>query len=131
MKSAAIAVFVTVVLVAATGLTLGTEGQQTLRGEYNWNAGATGDLEAVFTPTGEATWDVAFHFKFRDEPHTYSGKAEGSLNGGKLKGEVQNESKQRTFTFEGKFNKKGKFSGSHAEITGGRNAETGTLSLSR
>ena len=51
---------------------------RTLTGAYEWSArGSGGELEAVFTPTGEKSWDVSFHFKFRGEEHTYSGTAEG------------------------------------------------------
>jgi hypothetical protein len=49
----------------------------------------------------------------------YSGTAEGSLS----------EGKKRTFTFTGEFDD-GRFSGTHSETTGGREASTGTLTLS-
>jgi hypothetical protein len=106
------------------------EEKRTLIGEYVWNNRNTGgDLEAIFTPTGDGTWDVAFHFTFRGQPHVYSGTAEGSLTeGGGLKGTVLNEDKSRKFTFGGKF-EHGEFRGDHAEITGGREIDTGTLRL--
>ena len=120
-------------LIAASILTAGllvAEEATTLEGEFVWNArGSAGDLEAVFTPTGEDTWNVDFHFEFRGSAHTYSGSAEGSLSEGALKGEVQNENKERNFTFEGKFND-GEFNGRHSEIKGGRAQSTGSLTLS-
>ena len=101
-----------------------------LVGEYHWNqGGASGDLKAVFESTGENTWDVSFHFDFRSKPHVYSGTATGSLTDGKLEGTVKNESKRRTFTFEGTF-EDGTFSGDHSEITRSE-VRTGTLSLAR
>jgi len=102
--------------------------EQTLTGEYRWKAGKEGALEAVFTPTGEGEWEVDFHFKFRGGKHVYSGTATGSLTEGALEGTVFNESKKRTFTFAGDF-EDGKFSGKHAEITGGHEQSTGTLTL--
>ena len=101
--------------------------ETTLTGEYVWNRGPTGDLKAVFTETGEGTWDVSFHFDFRETPHTYTGVAKGSMSG-KLSGEVKNEDKKRTFSFEGEF-KDGVFSGNHEELTPSRAGETGTLTL--
>jgi len=105
------------------------EGARTLTGEFVWtDRDRSGDLEAIFTATGEGTWDVAFHFTFRDTPHVYSGTAEGSLSGGDLKGTVLNEDKKRTFTFSGSF-KDGAFHGTHAEVEGERTHATGTLTL--
>lgn len=106
--------------------------QTTLTGEYNWERGETqGELEAIFTPTGEATWDVSFNFDFRNDPHTYTGVAQGSLTDGELKGEVLNEDKNRTFTFEGMV-EDGQFAGTHSEIGGRRGTrKTGTLTLAK
>lgn len=102
---------------------------KTLNGQYHWSGpGATGGLEAVFTPTGENSWNVDFNFTFRGKDHTYSGTAKGSLSDGKLSGTVQNEGKKRTFTFEGAF-EDGTFKGTHAETTGGEPRDTGTLTL--
>lgn len=102
----------------------------TLIGAYHWERGETeGDLKAVFTPTGDATWDVAFHFDFRGDPHTYTGEAKGSLTDGSLEGTVLNEDKNRTFNFEGTV-QEGKFEGTHSEVGGRRGSRrTGTLSL--
>jgi len=102
---------------------------RTAKGEFTWTQrDVAGNLEAVFTPTGDGTWDVAFHFTFRDKPHVYSGTAEGNLSGGGLKGTVQNESKERTFEFQGTV-ENSKFQGSHSEIEGGETVATGTLKL--
>ena len=101
--------------------------ETTLIGEYHWNRGHSGDLKAVFTSTGEGTWDVSFYFDFRDKPHTYTGTATGSMDG-KLSGEVKNESKKRTFSFEGAFSD-GVFEGNHEELTPERAGKTGTLML--
>ena len=108
----------------------GAPETQTLTGEFLWSGGgASGDLEAVFTSTGEQTWDVSFHFEFRGRPHVYTGTAEGSLSQGELRGKVKNENKGRTFLFSGTV-KDGKFQGTHAETEGGREQSTGTLTLS-
>lgn len=104
--------------------------EHTLIGTYHWERGETkGDLKAVFTPKTETTWDVSFYFDFRGDAHVYTGEAEGSLTDGALKGEVLNEAKNRTFTFEGTI-EDGKFEGSHAEVGGRRGSRrTGTLTL--
>ena len=89
--------------------------------------GVEGDLEAVFTPSGENTWGVSFRFEFRGTPHTSTGTASGSLLDGKLAGSVTNENNRRTWTFEGTC-AKGSFQGRHVESTDGR-SNTGTLTL--
>jgi hypothetical protein len=112
-----------------TALPLAAEESQTLQGEFHWERrDVRGALEAVFTPTGEGTWDVSFHFEFREEPHTYTGTAEGSLENGPLKGTVKNENKKRTFTFEGTVTD-GQFTGDHSELDGEKVYDTGTLTL--
>jgi hypothetical protein len=104
------------------------ENTQTFSGFYRWDAqDLSGDLKAVFTPTGETTWKVTFDFKFQG-PHTYVGTAEGSLRSGTLEGTVLNERETRSFDFSGKI-KKGKFRGVHFESTGGARRKTGTLSM--
>lgn len=109
----------------------GTDDATRMRGAYVWNeTGDGGDLEAVFTPTGEGTWDVEFFFTFRGQPHTYSGAAEGSLTEGKLAGEVRNEDRKRVFRFQGAF-EDGTFRGDHEETTEGRERKTGTMTLAR
>ena len=105
-----------------------TDETRTFSGYYRWDAqDLSGDLEAVFVPTGEATWDVTFSFKFQG-PHTFAGTAEGSLKSGKLEGTVRNERETRSFDFRGTV-KKGKFRGVHFESTGGARRRTGTLSM--
>ena len=129
-RSVLLSAVVLALLVVPTASSVCAEGAQTLHGEFAWTQrNQSGDLEAVFTPTGEGTWDVSFRFEFRNSPHTYSGTAQGSLDDGELKGTVTNEDGRRTFTFEGNFTD-GEFSGTHAETTGGKPASTGTLKLS-
>ncbi len=126
MRTALVVIGGAILLTAALA---GTEESRTLTGEFVWtHRGNRGDLEAVFTATGQETWDVSFHFTFRGTPHTYTGTAEGSLSEGALSGKVLNENKKRTFTFTGAF-KNGEFRGTHAEIEGQRVVATGTLTL--
>lgn len=130
MKRAWLLVTVAVVL-AATWPVPGVLAQEarTLTGEYVWSGGGTGgDLEAVFTPAAEGTWDVEFRFEHRGKPHIYTGTAEGSVSEGPLRGTVLNENKKRTFTFEGEF-KDGTFRGTHSEIEEGKEKSTGTMTL--
>jgi len=116
-------------LVMSLGLLTGAEEKRTLKGSFEWtDSNKTGDLEAVFTPTGEGKWDVAFHFEFRGKPHTYAGTAEGTLADGALKGRVFNEDKNRTFIFTGTFTG-GEFHGTHAEVDDDNEHPTGTLTL--
>jgi hypothetical protein len=123
-----IVVLVTTVLVLSAGVA--ADESRKLTGSYVWTGGgANGPLEAVFTPTGENAWDVAFHFEFDSRKHVYSGTAAGTLGTGELRGEVKNEQKNRTFTFEGSF-ADGTFKGTHAETTSGRSGSTGTLTMS-
>lgn len=104
---------------------------QKMTGEFKWNRmDEPGELKAFFKPTGENTWDVAFYFEFRDEPHIYRGTAEGSLKQGTLKGNVMTDGDEPSpFTFEGTV-KDGKFEGTHASMREEEPQETGTLSLS-
>jgi len=79
-------------------------GTATLNGSFVWNnEDQTGDVEAIFTETGEGTWDVAFHFMWEGEPKVFAGTAQGSLSAGELRGEVLNQTKEHTFTFTGSF----------------------------
>ena len=129
-RTALILVGGAILLAVAVGVA-GAGGQEprTLTGEFEWNhRGNRGDLEAMFTATGQGTWDVVFHFTFRGSSHTYTGTAEGSLSEGELSGKVLNESKKRTFTFTGAF-QNGEFRGTHAEIEGQRVVQTGSLIL--
>ena len=115
--------------VAVAGLASGADSNRTLKGTYEWtNSGKTGELKAIFTPTGEGKWDVAFHFEFEGQPHVYAGTAEGSLSEGALKGTVKTENKKRTFTFTGAIHD-GTFTGTHADLSAEGEQPTGTLTL--
>ncbi len=90
-------------------------------------------VRAVFTrpeqPGEERDFDVVFYFKFNGRDHQYRGTAWGSLEAsGELEGRVQNESRQRTFTFRGEF-EDGTFKGTHAEIGRRGERKTGQLTL--
>lgn len=116
-------------LVSATAMV--TAAKVTMNGSYEWNrqAGQPGDLRAEFSEVETGVWDVSFYFEFREKKHVYSGRAEGSLENGALKGEVQNENKNRTWRFKG-ICKKGAFSGTHVEMKrDGSEKQTGTLTL--
>jgi hypothetical protein len=108
----------------------------TLEGEFVWqrsDGDHAGGLRAVFTATGEQTWNVAFHFDWEDGPHTYSGTASGDLTTGKLEGEVVNDNPDRKqrFRFTGTF-EDGTYSGTHGHVQeDGSLRDTGTLTLSR
>ena len=129
MKKAALLLAALALLLTAPGGTVLAEEITTLNGEFKWSQrNSSGDLKADFTPTSEGTWDVSFHFKFRGEPHVYSGTAEGSLSEGELSGTVKNENKRRTFTFTGSI-KDGTFRGTHSEVDDGKAFQTGTLTL--
>ena len=114
-------------VILSVGWSVGADATEarTLVGEYNWTGGgATGELEAVFGPTGADTWDVDFKFVFDGQSHTYTGTANGSLGEGELSGTVKTENGRRTFTFKGRF-EAGSFVGEHFE----RGRKTGTLTL--
>jgi hypothetical protein len=129
MRRATQLVAVVAVLAVSLGLAVGGDEERTLTGSYRWaDGGRSGDLKAVFTPTGDSKWDVAFHFDFNGERHVYSGTAEGTLSGGVLEGRVLNERRNRSFTFKGTFSE-GEFHGTHAETTGGGEQATGSLTL--
>ncbi len=94
-------------------------------------------LRAVFTHAREtatdqdqvARFDVVFYFRFNGRNHEYRGTAEGRLGpDGELAGRVQNESRQRTFTFQGEF-RNGVLEGTHFEIGRRGERKTGTLML--
>lgn len=105
------------------------DGKQTLTGLFDSGfQDKVRPLRAVFTPTGERTWDVVFYFKFNGRDHQYKGIAEGGLREGSLSGRVENEGGRRTFTFRGAF-EKGTFKGEHFEISRGREVKTGSLTL--
>ncbi len=73
--------FAFVVSVSAVALT--SEEPETLTGSFVWNnENRTGDMEAVFTPTADGKWNVAFHFMWEDKAQVFKGTAEGSLSEG-------------------------------------------------
>ena len=107
----------------------------TLEGSFVWardDGDHTGDLKAVFTPSGDDAWNVAFHFVWEDEPHIYAGTATGNLKSGSLEGEVENDSEERktTFRFAGNF-EDGVFKGTHGALKDGELNELGTMELKR
>lgn len=128
------AVLTTAVVVAGLGAIADDAASVTLEGDFVWersDGNHEGDLKAVFTPTGDGEWDVAFHFEWQDGPHVYAGTAKGSLTSGALEGEVENDNEERktTFRFQGSF-EDGTFTGTHAAIgKDGELKDTGTLSL--
>ena len=132
MKKFAVAAAVVALLIAAQGSSLMAAETETLKGQFVWNNGdQAGDVEAVFTPTGKNMWDVAFHFTWEGEPHTYSGTAEGNLKKGDLSGHVETDGEQKgQFVFKGQF-KDGTFEGTHAGMRDGEERPTGTITLSR
>lgn len=108
----------------------------TLEGSFVWtrdDGESTGDLTAVLTPGDENDWDVAFHFVWEDEAHTYLGTANGSLDAGSLSGtaESDNEDNKTTFRFKGEF-ENGEFNGTHGWVNKeGELEEAGHLTLAR
>lgn len=135
MKKAAMILMALALLVTLPGLAVAEDAaadSETLTGQFKWNRmDDPGDIKAVFTATGENTWDVSFYFDFRDEPHVYTGTAEGSLTDGALKGKVMSDGeKPSPFSFEGKF-VDGTFEGVHHSLRDEEPAETGTITLSR
>ncbi len=106
----------------------------TLTGEFHWtHMNHTGDLEGVFTNSGDKIWSVEFRFEWDGERHVYAGTAEGSLTDGELRGSVvtDNPDWPRTFLFAGRF-EGGRFTGTHTaiQVSGGTHP-TGTLALGR
>lgn len=100
-----------------------------LDGRYQWDVtGESGELRVTFSAKGEETWAVVFDFDHFGTRHSYRGTASGRLLTGRLTGEVTNEGKDRTFTFEGATTN-GTFRGSHFETTGGTSRRGGTLTL--
>ena len=70
------------------------DGEVTLEGSFVWvrsDNEHTGALTAVLTPNGDNEWDVAFHFVWEDEPHTYLGRATGALGSGSFEGTAEND----------------------------------------
>jgi hypothetical protein len=134
MTKLAIRTLLILLALSLSGIALAAD-TETLTGEFVWtrdDGDETGDLEAIFTVTGEGAYDVVFHFDWEGEPRTWKGTAKGSLEKGKLEGEVLSDfDDPATFTFSGKF-KKGAFQGTHGQVTkDGELKATGTMTLGR
>ncbi|MEM7581892.1 MAG: hypothetical protein AAF560_00810 [Acidobacteriota bacterium] len=132
MSKAATAVFVLSALLLTVTPAF-AEKSQTMTGEFIWERSdrdITGDLKAVFEPTGESAWNVSFYFTFEEKEHVYSGTAEGSLTEGALKGKVMSDGDEpQPFEFEGT-SADGSFEGTHMGFRQGKPTPTGTLKLS-
>ncbi len=125
-------VILILLVVSLAGVAI-AEGEQTLNGTFAWvkdDGESTGDLEAVFTKTGEGKWDVVFHFVWEGKPRAWEGTAQGSLSEGDLAGEVvTGDSDNPTiFKFKGSFTD-GAFTGTHGRVREGKLSETGTITL--
>ena len=134
MRVAAIAVTVLTLLLSVQDGAVHSD-EVTLTGEFLWqHMNHTGDLDAVFTRTGDGAWGVEFRFVWEGELHVYRGTAEGSLTDGELRGNVVTDNPERrpqTFFFAGRF-ERGRFTGTHTALqpSGGMHP-TGTLTLGR
>ena len=108
------------------------DGSRTLHGLYTsgFQSGPQ-RVRAVFTPDPAARdrWSVVFHFRWTGDERQYSGHARGNLVDGLLHGRVQDEGRQRTFTFRCEFDKKRRCKGKHAEVVRTGEHETGTITL--
>ena len=101
-------------------------------GEYQWKDGGNDRLVATFTPDGEESWKVKFEFDWNGKDYTWKGKATGSLtDGSSFEGTARSKNGRRQWRFTGAIDDQGRLTGSHTEITGGRNYETGTFELAR
>ncbi len=135
MRIAAIAVTVLTLLLSVQDGAVHSGDEVTLTGEFLWkHMNHTGDLDAVFTRTGDGLWGVEFRFVWEGELHVYRGTADGSLTDGELHGNVVTDNPERrpqTFFFAGRF-EGGRFTGTHTALqAGGGTHPTGTLTLRR
>ncbi len=102
-------------------------------GSYVWDRPdqkTEGELDVVFTPTGEGAWNVVFRFDWEGEAREFAGTATGDLDG-ELKGNVDSDdpSHPLEFEFTGVFSD-GKFNGTHGYFNRrGELVESGTLEL--
>ncbi len=119
-----VAVLMAVLLLASPAVAANT----VLDGEYSWDNGGSGALEARFKDQGEGSWKVAFHFVFQGKKRVWKGFARGQLGVGELRGEVRWG--DRVFLFEGQF-EDGTFVGTHSEDVAGEEFLTGTLKLGK
>ncbi len=132
MRLATTLLLTALVLLAGPPIGRADDHQTTLTG--NFTSGfqdGPEPLRAVFTPLDEpgeeGDFDVVFYFRFNGQRHEYRGSAWGTLDG-ELRGRVQNETRRRTFTFEGEFDGQ-TFKGTHAEISRRGERRTGNLTL--
>ncbi len=134
VRVAAIAVTVLALLLSVQEGAGHSGDEVTLTGEFLWkHMNHTGDLDAVFTKTGDGAWAVEFRFVWEGELHVYRGTAEGSLTDGELRGNVVTDNPEwpRTFFFAGRF-ERGRFTGTHTALqASGGTHPTGTLTLGR
>ena len=134
MRVAAITVTVLTLLLSVQDGAVHSGDEVTLAGEFLWNhMNHTGDLDAVFTKTGDGAWGVEFRFVWEGELRVYRGTAEGSLTDGELRGSVVTDNPERpqTFFFAGRF-QRGRFTGTHTALqASGGTHPTGTLTLGR
>lgn len=134
VKVAAIAVTVLTLLLSVQDGAVHSGDEVTLTGEFLWkHMNHTGDLDTVFTRTGDGAWGVEFRFVWEGELHVYRGTAEGSLTDGELRGNVvrDNHERPQTFFFAGRF-ERGRFTGTHTALqASGGTHPTGTLTLGR
>jgi hypothetical protein len=134
VKVAAIAVTVLTLLLPVQDGAVHSRDEVTLTGEFLWkHMNHVGDLDAVFTKTGDGAWGVEFRFVWEGELHVYRGTAEGSLTNGELRGNVVTDNPERpqTFSFAGMF-ERGRFTGTHTALqAGGGTYPTGTLTLGK
>ena len=134
MRVAAIAVTLLTLLLSVQDSAVPSADEVTLTGEFLWkHMNHTGDLDAVFTKTGDDAWGVEFRFVWEGELHGFRGTAEGSLTDGELRGNVVTENPQRpqTFFFAGRF-VRGRFTGTHTALqASGGTHPTGTLTLGK
>ncbi len=132
MRVAATAVTVLTLLLSVQDGAVSSGDEVTLTGEFLWkHMNHTGDLDAVFTRTGDRAWAVEFRFVWEGELHVYRGTAEGSLTDGELRGNVVRDNPERpqTFFFAGRF-ERGRFTGTHTALqASGGTHPTGTLTL--
>lgn len=124
------------VLVLLMGGTASADDTVTLEGSFVWereDGQSTGDLTAVLTPHQDSGWDVAFHFVWEDEDHTYLGQATGNLDAGPFEGTAENDNPDNkiSFRFSGEF-EDGTFTGTHGWIKDDGSLERGgRLTLGR
>ncbi len=135
MRVAAIAVTVLTLLLSVQDGAVHSGDEVALTGEFLWkHMNHAGDLDAMFTKTGDGAWGVEFRFVWEGELHVYRGTAEGSLTDGELRGSVATDNLERrpqTFFFAGRF-ERGRFTGTHSALqASGGTHPTGTVTLGR